>query len=366
MAVHPEGRPLVIGPLPPPVGGIATIVAKLAESPEVGRSIQFLDTRKAQEETWLGRLIRPARLLLELNRRLRRRPSCALVFCSAHGSFWEKGLWLLMARRRGVPVMVMMVAGTFPEFYQSLAAPLRKLVRWLLEGFQVVLVQTESWRRFYSEIGPRGNYVVLPNGVDCDEFTPVERGLSETPTVLFVGWLIPEKGVFDLIDAARILRDRGTRFVLRLVGPFHGNEPAVSVRVAAAGLADVVYAVGPLHSRREVLAAYHEADIFTLPSWAEGLPVAVLEAMACGLPVVASGVGGTPDLVEDGVSGLLVPPRNPQALADALERLLRDRNVRLGFGRAARARVESAFSNEVFIKGVLSLLTAARVDEGAT
>jgi glycosyltransferase involved in cell wall biosynthesis len=365
MAARPEGRPLVVGPLPPPVGGIATIVAKLAEAPDLGRSIQFLDTRKAQDETWLGRLIRPARLSFQLNRRLRRRPRCALVFCSAHGSFWEKGLWLLMARGRGVPMMVMMVDGRFPEFYQSLAGPMRNLARWLLETFHVVLVQTESWRHFYSEIGPRGNYVVLPNGVDCNEFTPVEREPSESPTVLFVGWLIPEKGVFDLIDAARILRDRRAGFLLRLVGPFHGNESAVHARIAAAGLTDVVHAVGPLHSRHEILDAYHDADIFALPSWAEGLPVAVLEAMACGLPVVASSVGGTPDLLQDGVSGLLVPPRDPAALADALERLLRDRNARLSIGRAARTRVESKFSSEVFIKGVMSLLTAARADEGA-
>jgi len=263
-------------------------------------------------------------------------------------------------------MMVMMVAGTFPDFYQGLGALGRRLVRWLLERFHVVIVQTESWRRFYSGIGPSGNYVVLPNGVDCHEFTPRGREHSEPATVLFVGWLIPEKGVFDLVDAARILSERHAGFRLKLVGPFHGNEPALRSRIAAAGLDDVVQLVGPLHSRREILEVYHDADIFTLPSWAEGLPVAVLEAMACGLPIVASDVGGTPDLVQHGVSGLLVPARNPAALADALERLVRDRNARLRFGQAARARVESAFSNEVFIKGVLSLLTAARVDEGAT
>jgi glycosyltransferase involved in cell wall biosynthesis len=366
MAARPEGLPLVVGPLPPPVGGIATIVAKLAESTAAARSIEFLDTSKARNDTRLGRLTRPVRLLYELHRRLRRRPGCALVFCSAYASFWEKGAWLMLARMQGVPMLVMMVDGRFPQFYQRLAGPLRRLASWLLGRFHVVLVQTESWRRFYGEIGPRGNYVVLPNGVDCNEFTPVEREPSVPPNVLFVGWLTAEKGVFDLIEAARILRDRHVTFRVKLVGPFHGNEAALRAEIAAAGLADVVHAIGPLHARSEILAAYHAADLFALPSWAEGLPVAVLEAMACGLPIVASRVGGTPDLVQDEVSGLLVPPRDPAALAQALERLLRDHNARLGFGRAARIRVETAFSNELFVNGVLSLLAAARAVEGVS
>jgi glycosyltransferase involved in cell wall biosynthesis len=253
---------------------------------------------------------------------------------------------------------VMMVAGTFPEFYEDLASPLRRLVQWLVERFSIVIVQTESWKRFYHEIAPRGKYLVLSNGVDCEEFVPTERGPANVPVLLFVGWLIREKGVFDLIEAARILRDRGSNFVLKLVGPFHGHEPAVRAQISAAGLGKVIEALGAISSREGIITLYQRADVFVLPSWAEGLPVAVLEAMASGLPVVASRVGGVPDLVEDGVSGFLIPPRDPSALAVALERLIVDPDSRSRMGRAARAKVESSFSNDAFIRGVLALLAA--------
>jgi glycosyltransferase involved in cell wall biosynthesis len=285
-----------------------------------------------------------------------------LVFSSAHGSFWEKTVWLLLSRWYRVPMTVMMVDGNFPRFYEGLSAPLRTVASGLLERFNTVLVQTESWRRFYSGIAPDGNYKVLPNGVDCEEFTPPKgRAPSARPVLLFVGWLIPEKGVFDLLDAARILAGADAsdaRFSVRLIGPFHGYEPALRAHIAKANLQGLVEVVGVVRSRAEIIAAYQSADIFVLPSWAEGLPVALLEAMACGLPVVASRVGGIPDLVQENTCGFLVPPRDPIALATALEQLITQPKMRYDFGHASRSRVENAFSNAIFMRGVLSLLKA--------
>ena len=348
----------MLGPRPPPVGGIATIVAKLAGCPGVADSVQFLDTTKRDDGGRVDRLLRPLRLLIAVHRRLRERPECALVFSSAYGSFWEKGMWLMLSRRWNVPMSVMMVDGKFPRFYGSLSAPLRGIVRLLLESFSTVIVQSNSWLKFYREIAPRGNYIVLPNGVDCDEFTPEQRNNRPRPVLVFVGWLIREKGIFDLVEAARIMFGRGLEFGLTVVGPYHGNEATLRALVGAAKLDGVVELLGPVHGRDAIKALYRDADIYVLPSWAEGLPVAMLEAMACGLPVVATRVGGIPDVVEEGVCGLLVPARAPGPLADALARLIENERLRSAMGNAARARVETEFSNADFISGLLALLRA--------
>jgi glycosyltransferase involved in cell wall biosynthesis len=331
-------------------------MAQLAVWPGVASTVQFLDTTKRTDAGRFARVTRPLRLLRELHHRLREQPECALAFSSAYFSFWEKAAWLLLCRWHQVPMAVMMVDGNFPNFYRSLPAPMRALARALLVRFSTVIVQTESWRNYYQSIAPRGRYAVLSNGVDCREFTPVPKVPSPKPTLLFVGWTIPEKGIFDLLEAAAIVRDRGRDFILEIVGPFHGHEEKLREVVAARGLDTIVQIVGPVHSRVQLLDVYRHADVYVLPSWAEGLPVAMLEAMACGLPVVATNVGGVPDLVREGVCGSLVPPRNPGLLADALDKLLLDPTLRSSMAAEARRRVESVFSTEKFMLGLLTLL----------
>lgn len=345
--------------MPPPVGGIATIVSKLASDPAVAPHFDFFDVTKRGQGFVQLYLVRPLRQLRELNRRLSRRPPAIVAFSSAYGSFWERCVWLWLARRHRVPMLVMMVDGRFGEFYAALPRWRQKLARRALENFHTVIVQSESWRRFYRGLAPQANCAILPNGVDCDEFTPAPRAGNPRLVVLMVGWLTPEKGVFDLLDAVKLMEGAGDRFVVRLVGPWHGNEAAIRARIAEHGIAKAIELVGPLNGRGEILREYQQADLFTLPSWAEGLPVSVLEAMGCALPIVATNVGGVPDLVSADC-GALVPPRAPADLARELARYLGDPALRLASGQAARARVSEHFSTQKFGPGLLRLVEATR------
>jgi glycosyltransferase involved in cell wall biosynthesis len=340
------------------------MVAKLFENPEATACISLLNTRKNLGSHAFAASLFSLRLLVRLIGRLLERPSRALVFSSAYASFWEKGLWLVLARLLGVPMAAMMVDGNFPEFYRRLSRPLQMLARWVLEGYDVVIAQTESWRRYYQKIAPTAHFVVLSNGVDMAEFPPRPRDRKQAPVVLFVGWLIPAKGVFDLIDAARILHDEGLAFSLQLLGPEHGFASELQQRIREAGLSDIVWVRQEVWSRRELLQAYHEADIFAFPSWAEGLPNALMEAMASGLPAVATEVGGIPDVVENGVSGHVVPVKSPALLAAALRPLLKDPELRERMGRNASSRISTSFANEPFIVGLRVLLGVRESAEG--
>ena len=161
---------------------------------------------------------------------------------------------------------------------------------------------------------------VIPSGVDVPEEVAEE---AEPPEVLFAGRLSPEKGILELVEAAN-----GMTLVVAGDGPLRDRVPGALGFVPH-------HALGPLYERAAVVA---------VPSHREGFGVVCAEAMAYGRPVVAGAVGGLLDLVADGETGLLVPPRDVPALREALERLIGDRELRRRMGEAARERVRSRFA----------------------
>jgi glycosyltransferase involved in cell wall biosynthesis len=196
----------------------------------------------------------------------------------------------------------------------------------------------------------RRNLVVVRCGVDTERFTP-EIDCStrrEGFRIVCVGSLQPYKGHRVLIDALARLRDRAVPFECVLVGE-GAERAAVEEQIRRLDLADRVSLVGALRSG-DVLGTVKTADVVVLSSVVvangqmEGIPVALMEALACEVPVVASRLSGIPELVVDGETGLLVDAGDADALADAIERLSRDPALRRQLGAAGRARVLAEFS----------------------
>ncbi len=178
---------------------------------------------------------------------------------------------------------------------------------------------------------PRRPVEVVPNGADDRVFHPREAheararlGLpADGPLISYVGKLVPRKGVDTLIEAMGLLAARpGGAPWLSMAGIGEMRE-GLEARARELGVADRVRFLGKL-PHDDVAVAMAAGDVFVLPSLSEGLPTVVCEAMACARPVVATAVDGTPEIVDDGATGLLVPPRDPRALADALARVLDD------------------------------------------
>ena len=196
--------------------------------------------------------------------------------------------------------------------------------------------------------GVRGKLVVIHCGVDTRVFRPVARKAEDGRfTVLSVGTLHEVKGQKDLVEACRLLQEDGVDVVCKLVGD-GPDRKALSRQIAAAGLEGRVILLGR-RDRSEIAGLLQGADVLAAPSAPtkrgkrEGIPIVLMEAMASGVPVVASRISGIPELVEDGVSGLLVPPRDPRSLADALARLHADSSLREALAPAGRAKVEAEF-----------------------
>jgi glycosyltransferase involved in cell wall biosynthesis len=258
-------------------------------------------------------------------------------------------LGLIAARRLGVPILALVRGWTG-------ATARVKIYDWLdrrlLRRMDAVMAVSEAGRLGVVRLGlPPERLAVVQNAVDLrglqQETGPsvrTELGLSaEEPVVVSVGRLSPEKAHADLIEATRVMYHRGTRAHLALIGDGPERE-RLEQFAGAAGLGDRVHFMG---QRSKVAPLLQGADVFALPSLTEGLPNAVLEAMAIGLPVVATSVGGVPELVLDGVTGLLVPASEPLALAEALTRMLGWSDAdRRRMGAAGRERVERHFSFE--------------------
>jgi glycosyltransferase involved in cell wall biosynthesis len=211
-----------------------------------------------------------------------------------------------------------------------------------------------------AEGAPRPRVHLIRNGVDLARFENAKSrdetraGIGTAQDVVVVSCvanLIPYKGHADLIDALVPLRGK-SNWELWCVGRDDGIGAALHARAAAAGIADRVRFLGARSDVPDLLAA---TDIFALASHEEGSPNAVLEAMTARLPVIATNVGGIPEAVEEGKTGLLVHPHDPAALAAALLRLIEDSALCETMGQAGRARIEAEFSLEVCVRSYAEL-----------
>ena len=201
--------------------------------------------------------------------------------------------------------------------------------------------------------------LTVDNAVDLDEFPPVSPQ-DGVPTVLFVGVICRRKGTLELARAARLLRERGLRDWRLVVVGGQGPTPPeeyeeIVAEFAAAGLAEAL--VGPEYGDA-VKRRLRSADIFVLPSYLEGQPIAILEAMASGLPVVGSAIGAVPDLIRDGIEGRVVEPGDVGALADALADLILHPARRAAMSIAVRRRAEESHDLEQLSQRLVTLYDA--------
>src|SRR5437870_5515286 len=206
----------------------------------------------------------------------------------------------------------------------------------------VVTVSEANARYIVKTFGvPAACLHVIPCGVDTERFRP-QGSRGEPPHLVCVGRLKPFKNQRLLLEACAALHSRGVEFRCVLVGDGPCRDELEAAR-ARLGLTRVVELAGAAE-QAEVLAWWQRATIAALTSTSEGMPVCLMEAAACGVPAVATAVGGIPELIEDRVTGLLVPVGDTQALAAALEQLLRNPELAARMGMAARRRVEERFS----------------------
>lgn len=273
------------------------------------------------------------------------------------------------ARRCGVPLVVYTAHGFY--FHDGMSAPYRRahiaLERFAQRYADCLMTQSEedAATAVAERISPENRTFAIGNGTDLDKFRPSlldesesmalrkEIGIAkeEGPIVSIIGRLVREKGYMDFAEAwGRVSQQFPEARVLIIGDTLESDRGGCATefrqRLQDLGVQDSVIFAG---LRSDVPALLAISDLFVLASWREGMPRSILEAMASGLPVIATNIRGCREEVVDGETGALVPRRDPSALAEQLTRLLGDAELRAKWGKAGRKRAEDRFDENLVI-----------------
>ncbi len=344
---NPDGDALhvaMVGPSLETIGGIASMVQTVLRAPELDAvDVRYFPSSTAGSHT--RKLARVATGSATFAAALASgyRPDLVHIHIGGPVSLYREALYAQAARAHGIPT-VLHIHGTH-GLEQAVAGSrmARGTMKHLLRGAAMVLVVNKAAAATVQGwAGPDVPVRVLYNPVDPDDLTEQASHDPEPPvTVLYVGWIIRAKGVWDLLDAIPQVTARvpGVRFVLAGHGAdWDAFQEELAQRSFGPELEVLGWVTGPERQR-----AYADADIFCLPSHSEGFPVTIVEAMTAGLPVAATNISGIPDAVIHGETGLLFDAHDPAAMADAIVQLAQDRELRVKLGAAGRERATTEF-----------------------
>lgn len=228
------------------------------------------------------------------------------------------------------------------------------LLQTKIEKARFVVTCTDANRTYLEQLCPQGSSIyTIYHGLNTEFFAPIAGAAPQEgpPTILAVGRFVKKKGFPYLVRACRILKERGFAFQCRIIGQAGEDSAQVQALLQELGMADTVRIEGGM-TQEELRQAYAQASIFAMPCQIvdngdrDGIPNVLAEAMAMGLPVVATNISGIPELVEHGVDGLLVPQKDVTALADALARCLQEPALCRRLGQQARAKICRVFDSQ--------------------
>lgn len=289
---------------------------------------------------------------------LSKRPDAVLIFSSAGMSFVEKGGMCLIAACLGRPVIFCARSGLILSDLER-----SRFMRWYLpvvfRHSAAVVCQSRSWKDTYQKISALGDgkFEVVPNWIDAEPYVSLSRGRAgsgDAVRFLFLGWIERNKGIFELIEAFGDLSAKRPDAKLIVCGR-GGAFEEVRRKVVELGLSGKVELRGWV-TGEEKLSLLKSCDAFVLPSFLEGMPNALLEAMASGLPVIASRVGGIPETLDNGRFGLLVDPGDVGGVTRAMLMLAESSELRGRLGRLGQTRVLDIHGRSQASGRILSLL----------
>jgi glycosyltransferase involved in cell wall biosynthesis len=272
---------------------------------------------------------------------------------------WLKDtLFVVMGKVYGCHVVLHMHSGLFDEFYCKSCRFLRGYTDRVIKLCDAVIAVSAEFGRRLASIIPEKQVHILRNCIAVEKIVPhLLDDSANGATALFLGTVGPSKGTFDLLEAMGSLKSRGC-CSLRLLVAGHeerkGDLTRARIRLQELDLEETCQLLGMVVGARK-MQLFSKASLFVLPSYYEGLPMSVLEAMAAGLAVVATPVGGIPEVVRDGYNGFLVKPGDVGALAGKLAILASDQHLQETMGQRSREIAEQELDVKPYVKRLVAL-----------
>jgi len=360
---------LIVAPFPPPPGGIACYVQNIWQSDEVRSlfDLQRVDTSRGEslvkfegrgENTWrrFWQFLKPRNwgflaavlfgLIEYFFKLLWFRPSIVHVHTSSYFSFLRSGIFLFMARPFPSK-KVLHLHNAIDLFYNRYrrARFWRSAIQWSLNQADEMIVLSDGLQEWVREnLGKEAS--VIWNACEVEKYTirdrvNLERIFPQTKDriiVLMLGGLHGYKGAFDLLQVAKNLHETGEKDLIYIL-PGMGNMEKAIQFVRENGMQDTIILPGVVDEEVKN-ALLLGADIFVLPSYSEGQPIAILEAMAASLPIISTNIGSIPEVIQHGETGFLIKPGELNALEAYLSMLEGDQQLRISMGSKAREKVE--------------------------
>ena len=336
---------LLVSPLPPPAGGIATWTKTYcAYCSDNGHDIRVVNTailgkRSNNKKLYLlDEIVRTFRILTDMRKQLRRREFDVVHLnssCSKLGLLRDAGCLWLAGSRKTVFHCHCNIADQVGSGRMA-----QKLLKFAVKRADKVFVLNQKSWEYLAELG-RKDAQIVPNFIEASTLCDTHIIREEIKRIVYVGHVQRTKGIFELIEVAAQLPD----IAFQVVGPVYEDFSGVK-------LPDNVDLLG-LKSKNQVLELLRDADVFLFPSYSEGFSVALLEAMACGVPVIASDVGANADMIED-KGGIIIPARDSDAIVGAVKQLAAP-EIREEQSNWNRQKVTDCYLTNNVIDGILKL-----------
>ncbi|MCY7374716.1 MAG: glycosyltransferase family 4 protein [Pyrinomonadaceae bacterium] len=327
-------------------GGITTLAAAILNS-SLNEDFEFFYiASQAEDFNKIGKIRLGLRAIGQFVRHLIfTPPETIYVHLGSNASLYRESIFIVLAKIFRCRTIAHFHAGDIDNYYPFQSRAGKIFIRRALNLSDKLIAVSDESARQLGKLAGSSRVVVIPNAIDTAAFNGGNRLLrDETRSeirLLFVGAIGKLKGERDLIRALAILRRRGGNPNLKVSFLGYGAE-TLQPLCEAAGIADWIEFTGAVSMDKRV-EFFRQADIFVLPTYAEAMPMSVIEAMAAGLAVVTTNVGGVPELIENEVDGLLFAPGAVEDLADKISFLIENPNLRLAFGAKAEQKARERF-----------------------